>query len=763
MTKAFFFRPNKIELLYNKWYNIKNDTDNYINIRVHILIFLYVGETMNVKDIISNNILLVTANKNETDALINCASVSDIEEIRSEDGNDPNFYRVAKLGHYNIVHFELMKQGSVGTDASQLSIYSAITMFKPKAVILIGIAFGKRDSDEENPNQEIGDVIISTQVTDFASGKVKDGKIELDGPRPEAGRNLLAAFKHYGSSWEYTINERKAKCQFGLILSGDEIVDDKQFKHKLFELFPRAIGGEMEGRGAYASCRSKGIDEWIIVKGICDWGDGTKSVNKENNQKIAAKSAVSLLEYVFSHEGAFAQLFKPIAITTDRKDNKKRIGDEGNKVIGYFINFGITSCRIFEVHKGEKQSLKKSDIFRYELTNYKNKNSRKKYLNGIIELVKSKILPKINEASKSSRIFIKTFADSNFSSVFGDDEESRNDFIMKLYSETSLYFNIVSKKQTEENLKRLFGTIHGKTVILNIGMNNTDLFFARGNKFDNYDISISINKVSEFIRDNEISEIWDKKAISLIKTYIKESLGNELHLEKVDSAIILKDELTFMKDNAYPLVYEGGQYIIAFDEYCDHNREYLFSTNYYNQLSETYNDEAIVKYYYGFKVGHIILETIFDFLNVETIIPSDELSIHGSPLNAYVFNVAISGSANEVHAKDMIEACRLMTSMGANVLSPVLNSRGKLPKKDKKSDVKHATAIRKCDLLFVSNKGGYIGEQTAREIYGAFLLNKPIALWTEPKWDDPECRDRLGFIPHEDWGTLIPYLEEDEN
>lgn len=437
-------------------------------------------------------------------------------------------------------------------------------------------------------------------------------------------------------------------------------------------------------------------------------------------------------------------------------------------MIGYFINFGLTSCRLFEIQRdtNAKKSLKRKEVYRYVLQDYKTVAKRKQYLNGIIELVKNQILPTIYEEgkiSKQSRIFIKAFADSNFSGVFinDSDDENRNNFIMQFYTETSLYFNIVTKRQTEENLKRLFGTIVGKTAIVNIGLSNTEVFLAQGGKYETYELSISIPQVSNFLKQKKIGELWDEETIDRIKSYIKEAIDNEIGALVAERAIILKDELRFMDTNGYPLKYEDGRLEIKMDPYRDHNHENLFSIDYLKHLTEEYQDKATVNYYYGFKIGHIILESLFEMLGIETVIPSDEISIHGS-LNAYVFNVAISGSTNNDHDEDMIEACNMMTSMGAHVLSPKLNAQGKLPKKDKNSDIRHAAAIRKCDLLFVSNKDSYIGEQTAREMYGAFLLAKPIALWTEPDWNDPQCRDRLGFIPHEDWGTLVPYLEEDE-
>lgn len=63
----------------------------------------------------------------------------------------------------------------------------------------------------------------------------------------------------------------------------------------------------MEGRGAYSACRRKGMDEWIIVKSICDWGV-SKEGNKEKNQIIASESAVPLLKHIFSKANAFDKL-----------------------------------------------------------------------------------------------------------------------------------------------------------------------------------------------------------------------------------------------------------------------------------------------------------------------------------------------------------------------------------------------------------------------------------------------------------------------
>lgn len=252
-------------------------------------------------------VLVVTANKIETEAVLNDKAFIH-EEKTSNDPHDPMFYNVGSYGCYQVVHFQLLGEGSVGSDSSELAIVSAINSFHPDAVILVGVAFGKEFSDSLNPSQKIGDVLISDQVGDYESGKIKDGVLQSDGPKAESGRKLLSAFKYFSRTWKCEVDGLLAKAEFGLIVSGDKVVDDRVFKGKLLEQYPRMIGGEMEGRGAYNACRNRDMNEWIIVKGICDWADGTKSEDKEERQMIAAKTAVSLISHVFAQKSALAKL-----------------------------------------------------------------------------------------------------------------------------------------------------------------------------------------------------------------------------------------------------------------------------------------------------------------------------------------------------------------------------------------------------------------------------------------------------------------------
>ena len=205
-------------------------------------------------------------------------------------------YFVGVLGVYNIVHVQC-SMGAVGRDSSITTVMEAIDCWKPCSVVMVGIAFGK-----DRKKQKIGDVLISESIVNYEDQRVSKDNLEKRSPMPQSGKTLLNRFK-YNRDWIYKLpNGKLSGKSVGLILSGEKLVDNRDFKKDLFDLHPNAIGGEMEAYGVYAACASKGISEWIIVKGICDWADGNKSRNKKANQMIAAEAAISLCFSVFGNK-----------------------------------------------------------------------------------------------------------------------------------------------------------------------------------------------------------------------------------------------------------------------------------------------------------------------------------------------------------------------------------------------------------------------------------------------------------------------------
>ena len=162
---------------------------------------------------------------------------------------------------------------------------------------MVGIAFGMNEK-----KQHIGDILVSKQIMDYDLQRIgtdNDGKriIIPRGDRPSASPRLLSRFRAAFNYWE-----PPPEVKFGLVLSGAKLVDNQDFRDQLLKFETEAIGGEMEGAGLYATAQRKKVD-WILVKAICDWGDGQKNQDESQRQKEAAENAARFTKYVIEKGG----------------------------------------------------------------------------------------------------------------------------------------------------------------------------------------------------------------------------------------------------------------------------------------------------------------------------------------------------------------------------------------------------------------------------------------------------------------------------
>ncbi len=168
-----------------------------------------------------------------------------------------------------------------------LTAQQAIDDFYPKAFLLLGIAFGV-----DRKKQRMGDVLVATSIFPYELQR-KGKKLVYRGQSMNCGEILSERFRVYKPDWKLMAGPRQLNVQLGQVLSGEKLVDDKKFRDGLTDNFPSAIGGEMEGHGAYAAAKKFGT-EMILVKAICDWADGHKN---DRAQPFAAYAAVSLAEH----------------------------------------------------------------------------------------------------------------------------------------------------------------------------------------------------------------------------------------------------------------------------------------------------------------------------------------------------------------------------------------------------------------------------------------------------------------------------------
>ncbi|MCC3473876.1 MULTISPECIES: tetratricopeptide repeat protein [unclassified Microcoleus] len=209
-------------------------------------------------------------------------------------------YYCGKLGCYNTIVTKC-RMGAVDDGASTLATNQALDMWNPKAVIMVGIAFGKCTTE-----QKIGDVLVASEII-FYERQRQGKEIESRGSIPPSDGTLLNRFEN-AYEWQFSLPNGKLSTIIpGAILSGEKLVDDPEFKAVLFKRFPQAKGGEMEGSGLCAAARESRTP-WILVKSICDWGDGTKH---KKHQPLAAAAAANLVHYVLSQPYVLDSIKKP--------------------------------------------------------------------------------------------------------------------------------------------------------------------------------------------------------------------------------------------------------------------------------------------------------------------------------------------------------------------------------------------------------------------------------------------------------------------
>jgi nucleoside phosphorylase len=170
-------------------------------------------------------------------------------------------------------------------------VQKGIAALWPKAVVLVGIAFGV---DEQK--QAIGDILVSRQLWLYDLQRVGADKIIPRGDKPHASSWLIDYLRSAKLYWK----EPDIVVRFDLVLSGEKLVDNIDYREQLKQFEPEAIGGEMEGAGLYVACQDAKVD-WILVKAICDWADGHKAQDKDARQQQAARNAATFVAHALQH------------------------------------------------------------------------------------------------------------------------------------------------------------------------------------------------------------------------------------------------------------------------------------------------------------------------------------------------------------------------------------------------------------------------------------------------------------------------------
>ncbi len=174
-------------------------------------------------------------------------------------------------------------------------------------VIAIGVAGGAK-------KEELGDVLVSEWIECGDTTRV--GK-EVTSSRgrcvvtPDKLRDIFCKGMEEWSGKEFLCDpeaSRYSKVHAGVVLSASILWDNKDQKERLLAAYAgrKFIGMEMEGKALIKAAEEVEKDEMeatgvikrkiavIVIKGVCDYGDGDK---EKSWQPVAAEAAASYAEF----------------------------------------------------------------------------------------------------------------------------------------------------------------------------------------------------------------------------------------------------------------------------------------------------------------------------------------------------------------------------------------------------------------------------------------------------------------------------------
>lgn len=507
------------------------------------------------KNIIKNNIriLLVTSADIEKEKLNEkLKPIMGESDVLQYNYKSYEFY-IGKFGIYNVVHIQT-KIGSMGDGASTLAINDALQIWNIKMVVMIGIAFGRGI----DCNQKIGDILISRDIYMYEKYKIKENKEgaiscqHLSNPYYNAGEVLFKRFKD-DKIWN-SDSASRAKIHVGTIASGEKIIDSSEQKRKILEMGNTTyiIGGEMEAAGLAAACLNNKINEWIVVKGISDFGDGNKVKNQGVNQSIAISNAVSYCEYVFSKEKIFDDLIEDNAIKM-MEDIYSFPINMNSKDIDFIYSYETSLVPVNAISRNVSKRQDLIEKIKQQIDSGKSINIYGEIYSGkttIIRLLANQLNEikyidlsenDINQIEKIIIIIYKIMIE------IGNDLNSTIviDNLPKLKKNTKIYniFIRLLKQAAESNVKVIFSSL---TSLESTFENEIDdIYYASVD-------DIGENDVVDLLKIYEAPEfMYDKKIIQFIETIGKNKI------------FIIKQIIVFLKEQKWDFLNNG--FIGVFD------------------------------------------------------------------------------------------------------------------------------------------------------------------------------------------------------
>jgi len=216
--------------------------------------------------------------------------------------DDPtNYYHGTLKGNKDIY---AAASPRMGLPAAAVLATKMINKFRPKYLVMIGIAAGIKDK------AKLGDIIVADPGWDYGNGKITldaEGVSSFE-PSPhqlnldpiikkqfdKIEQNHSALAKIY-AEWPANKPDTQLRLHVGPFASGASVIADPGITLTLKDQHRKIVGFDMESYGVMTAGHDSDEPKpkVIIIKSVCDYGDAAKN---DQFQAFAAYTSASLLE-----------------------------------------------------------------------------------------------------------------------------------------------------------------------------------------------------------------------------------------------------------------------------------------------------------------------------------------------------------------------------------------------------------------------------------------------------------------------------------
>jgi nucleoside phosphorylase len=195
---------------------------------------------------------------------------------------------------------------SMGLTAASIATTQLIMQFKPRIVLMIGIAAGTKDG-----GKQFGDVLVADPSIDYNSGKVArhDGiRAFLPDPYPiglnarlrsvllkHRGQNSI--FQEIRTGWHGRSPVGMNRLHVGPLGAADQVIDDADRILEIQQNWRKLIGVEMETYGVYRACHEapEPKPRFVSFKAVCDFAAEKSDSWQDYAAYVAAHFSIRFL------------------------------------------------------------------------------------------------------------------------------------------------------------------------------------------------------------------------------------------------------------------------------------------------------------------------------------------------------------------------------------------------------------------------------------------------------------------------------------